>query len=132
MIVNTENFTTVNQSAAFVSKMNRIFAVLFSLFFIGGVVASTGGSDLDDSLGGIWDELQALATGNMGRILMICMILGGIYFSVMSPNLVMFLSCAICLLVLANVGDIIDGSLTATYDVLDMTQGAIQSSINKL
>lgn len=131
MNVFSEDFLTIGQSKTFLTKMNAIFAAVIAFLFVGTVVASTGGSDLDDSLSGIWDELQALATGNMGRILMICMIIGGIYFSVMQPNLVMFLSCAICLLVLANIGDIIDGALTATYSVLDVSKIATPNLIAK-
>lgn len=95
-----------------------LFAATVALFAVRMAFASSGGSDLDDSLSDVWDELQALATGNAGRILMICMILGGIYFGLIQVNGIAFVMCVICLLVLANVSDIIDGSLTASYDLL--------------
>jgi len=90
----------------------------FTFLFARLALASSGGSDLDDSLSDIWDELQAMATGNTGRILMLCMILAAMYFAIGSPNLTAFLVVAVCIIVLANASDIIDGSLTASYDLL--------------
>ncbi|CAH1589323.1 conserved membrane hypothetical protein [Vibrio jasicida] len=107
-----------NMTKEQVRTMILMLVATVAIFAVRMAFASSGGSDLDDSLSDIWDELQALATGNAGRILMICMILGGIYFGLVNVNGVAFVMCVVSLLVLANVSDIIDGSLTASYDLL--------------
>ncbi len=109
------NFNMTKEKAI---TMFLMLVAIVGVFSVRMVFASSGGSDLDDSLSDIWDELQAMATGNLGRILMICMIIGGIYFGLIQANGVMFIMCIVSLLVLANISDIIDGALTASYDLL--------------
>lgn len=96
--------------------MLLVAAVVFACQY---ALAQTGNSQiLDDSLDSAWNELQALATGNGGRILMIIMILGGIYFSVIAPNGMYFLGCVGGLLVLSNITDLIDSALVASFDAI--------------
>ncbi len=96
-----------------------MLAVAIAFFFANYALAQTGNSTvLDDAMDGAWNELQAIATGNGGRILMIIMILGGIYFSVIAPNGMYFLGCVGGLLVLSNVTDLIDAALVASFDAI--------------
>lgn len=96
-----------------------MFVVAVAIFACQYALAQTGNSTvLDDSLDSAWNELQALATGNGGRILMIIMILGGIYFSVVAPNGMYFLACVGGLLVLSNITDLIDAALVASFDAV--------------
>lgn len=101
-------------------KTGLIMLLVAASFFLANyALAQTGNSTvLDDSLDNAWNELQALATGNGGRILMIIMILGGIYFSVIAPNGIYFLACVGGLLVLSNITDLIDAALVASFDAV--------------
>ncbi|CAH1598860.1 hypothetical protein FWP33_20460 [Vibrio parahaemolyticus] len=101
-------------------KTGLIMLLVAAAFFLANyALAQTGNSTvLDDSLDSAWNELQALATGNGGRILMIIMILGGIYFSVIAPNGMYFLGCVGGLLVLSNITDLIDAALVASFDAV--------------
>lgn len=104
--------------------------VLGAIFIAKMAFAQTGNSQiLDDSLANAWDELQALATGNGGRILMIIMILGGIYFSVIAPNGMYFLGCIGGLLVLSNITELIDNALTASFDSVPAIGALLEISL---
>lgn len=74
--------------------------------------AATG--SLEAEFADMWTEIKGVAAGAPGKILMMLMVLGVIFFSTVKPNLVGFAGCVVSVLVLANAGNIIDNSLTAT------------------
>ncbi len=90
-------------------------AVLASavLLYIGfDAFAATG--TLEGEFSDMWGEVKGIAGGAPGKILMMLMVLGVVFFSTVKPNLVGFAGCVVSVLVLANAGNIIDSSLTAT------------------
>lgn len=99
-------------------------------FFVASfALAQTGNSTvIDDSLDSAWNELQSLATGNGGKILMILMILGGLYFSLIQPNGMYFIACVGGLLVLSNITELIDAALVSSFDAIPAISQLLQES----
>lgn len=84
-----------------------------SLLFVGfDAIAATG--TLEGEFAEMWGEVKGLAGGAPGKILMMLMVMGVVFFSTVKPNLVGFAGCVVSVLVLANAGKIIDSSLTST------------------
>lgn len=84
--------------------------VAFALAF--NALAATG--TLEGEFADMWDEVKGLAGGAPGKILMMLMVMGVVFFSTVKPNLVGFAGCVVSVLVLGNAGKIIDSSLTST------------------
>lgn len=84
-----------------------------ALLFVGfDAIAASG--ILESEFAEMWGEVKGLAGGAPGKILMMLMVMGVVFFSTVKPNLVGFAGCVVSVLVLANAGKIIDSSLTAT------------------
>ncbi len=100
---------------------------LAAMFAAGGfdALAATGG--FQDEFSGMWGEIKTLANGAPGKILIMLMVLGVVIFSTVKPNLLGFAGCVISILVLANAGDLIDNSLTAS--ILDVANAALSSAV---
>lgn len=106
---NTMNFDFSARNVMFAMAV-VVGAVLFFLGF--DAIAATG--TLEGEFADMWGEVKGLAGGAPGKILMMLMVMGVVFFSTVKPNLVGFAGCVVSVLVLANAGKIIDSSLTAT------------------
>ena len=100
------------------TNMKLIALALASLvalmLFITGFDAIAASGNLEAEFQDMWSEVKSLAAGAPGKILMMLMVLGVVFFSTVKPNLVGFAGCVVSVLVLANAGKIIDSSLTAS------------------
>lgn len=101
---------TVNLKLVALAVAAMVALVLFMTGF--DAIAATG--TLESEFQDMWSEVKSLAAGAPGKILMMLMVLGVVFFSTVKPNLVGFAGCVVSVLVLANAGKIIDSSLTAT------------------
>ena len=90
-----------------------VAVIAIALFFANfDAIASTG--TLEGEFTDMWGEMKGIAGGAPGKILMMLMVVGVVFFSTVKPNLVGFAGCVVSILVLANAGQIIDSSLTAS------------------
>lgn len=94
--------------------MMLLAAAIGLMLFIVGFQALAATGTLEGEFADMWDEVKGLAGGAPGKILMLLMVLGVVFFATVKPNLVGFGACVLAILVLANAGNIIDSSLTAT------------------
>lgn len=98
---------------------------LFAFFASSAAFATAGGSDLDNAFQTVWTDLIAVAEGYGGRIMMILMVFAGIYFAIGSPNFIAFAACVCCILVLANISNILETALGASYQALPNISDAL-------
>lgn len=112
-----------------VSRRNTmlLMAVVFAVALLSwgfDAIAATG--TLEGEFADMWGEMKGIAGGAPGKILMMLMVLGVVFFSTVKPNLLGFGGCVIAILVLANAGKIIDSSLTSSiYDVQSLVMPLI-------
>lgn len=115
--------TNLNMVDARKGMMLLAAAIGLMLFIVGfQALAATG--TLEGEFADMWDEVKGIAGGAPGKILMMLMVLGVVFFATVKPNLLGFGGCVIAILVLANAGNIIDSSLTAT--IFDLKSLPIQ------
>ena len=86
-------------------------------------IAATG--SLESEFSDMWTEIKALAAGAPGKILIMLMVLGVVFFATVKPNLIGFGGCVVSILVLANAGNIIDNSFTSS--IFDAPVQAVQA-----
>ncbi|MFA0228273.1 hypothetical protein AB4491_04685 [Vibrio sp. 10N.261.45.A7] len=91
-----------------------LVSVVALVLFVTGFDAIAATGTLESEFQDMWSEVKSLAAGAPGKILMMLMVLGVVFFSTVKPNLVGFAGCVVSVLVLANAGKIIDSSLTAS------------------
>ena len=109
--IQAQNFT-LNQKIMAMA----VFIAVALLFVNFDAIAATG--TLEGEFADMWGEMKGIAGGAPGKILMMLMVVGVVFFSTVKPNLVGFAGCVVSILVLANAGKIIDSSLTTTiYDL---------------
>lgn len=123
------NTLTMNNASTFHISTKQVLVMLavitgvFALIAGFDAWAATATDGVASQFEDMWVDVQALAVGAPGKILMLIMVLGVIFFSTVKPNLVGFAGCTISVIVLANASKIIEGSLTAS--VFDAQQAIL-------
>ena len=114
------NALTMNNANAFHVSTKQVLIMLAVVVAAIALVvgfdawAATATEGVASQFEEMWEDVQAIATGAPGKILMLIMVMGVVFFSTVKPNLVGFAGCVIAVLVLANASKIINGSLTAS------------------
>ena len=110
------NFGQITAQQVMMTLALLAVAAIFAMNF--DAIAATG--TLEAEFSDMWTEIKALAAGAPGKILIMLMVMGVVFFSTVKPNLIGFAGCVVSILVLANAGNIIEASFTAS--ILDAPQ----------
>lgn len=124
LTMNNANAFHVSTKQVLIMLALAISAIILMVGF--DALAATATEGVASQFEEMWEDVQAIATGAPGKILMLIMVMGVVFFSTVKPNLVGFAGCVIAVLVLANASKIINGSLTAS--VFDAVPQALHTA----
>ncbi|MCQ1058402.1 hypothetical protein LRP52_23885 [Photobacterium sp. ZSDE20] len=113
---NLATWISENKTSFFMLVTLSVIAIVFSQ----DVIAATATSGVDSNMESIWTEISTMATGNVGKTLMMMTLIAVVVFSVVSPNLMGFVASAVSLVVLSNASEFIEDTLDASTSILQM------------